>query len=128
MSDPGRSKATVLIIDDSTLVLEFLTVVLEDEGWEGHTRTTPVLDAKGIAAIAPNVVLLDLGIPGVTDADLPFVVSTLRKHGATKVLFHSGRGAGELSALADLAGADGYVCKAAGDDDSLIERLESFKP
>lgn len=127
MSDSQRPKATVLIIDDSTLVLEYLTVVLEDEGWDVQTRTTPFLDAKDVLAMAPRVVLLDLGIPGVTDADLPYLVSTLRSHGGAKVILHSGRGEGELSALADLAGADGYVCKAGGDESSLIERLEGLK-
>lgn len=128
MGDSGRTAATVLIIDDSELVLEFLAVVLEDEGWEVHTRTSPFLDAKDIADIAPRVVLLDLGIPGLTDADLPFVVTTLRAHGAANVLFHSGRDAVELGAIAELAGADGFVCKSAGDDEALIERLAGYKP
>lgn len=125
MTDAERPAPTVLVIDDSELVLEMLTVILEDEGWVVHTRTTPFLEAREIAELAPRVVLLDIGIPGVTDADLPFVVSTLRAHGAGRVLFHSGRHADELEAIASVSGADGFVCKAG--DDALIEALAPYR-
>jgi two-component system OmpR family response regulator len=126
MSDKEPTKPSVLVIDDSELVLEFLAAVLEDEGWEVHARMTPFLDAKDVGAVGPLVVLLDLGIPGLTDDDLPFVVSTLRTNGAKHVLFHSGRHESELRELAGASGADGFVCKSAGDDDALVERLARY--
>lgn len=118
---------TVLIVDDSEFVLELYAALLEESGWKVETRTNPFVDASELAAMAPDVVLLDLGIPGVEDGDLPFLVRSLRGGTPRHVVLHSGRTEEELRQIAGACGADGYLCKS-GDETLLLEILETHRP
>lgn len=109
---------TVLVIDDSELVLELFAALLEDDGWRVETRTTPFLQADDLLAISPDVVLLDLGIPGVEDRDLPYLVTSLRAGADRKILLNSGRSDEELRQIAEACAADGYLCK--GSDEMVM--------
>lgn len=124
MADDGAP--TVLIVDDSEFVLEIYAALLEDSGWKVETRTNPFLDAAELAAMAPDVVLLDLGIPGMTDADLPFLVRNLRAGSRRRVVLHSGRSEGELAELVGVCSADGFLCKS-GDESRVTEVLEAYR-
>ncbi len=117
----------VLIVDDSEFVLELYSALLEETGWKVETRTNPFVDAAELSAMAPDVVLLDLGIPGVEDGDLPFLVRSLRGGSGRHVVLHSGRTEDELRQIAGACGADGYLCKS-GDETQLLDLLESHRP
>lgn len=119
MSAPAAKPPKAVIVDDSEVVLSMMRMLLEDEGWTvvGH------LDAFGnddeIRAFSPDLVLLDLGMQGLSRAVLPTRVKALQDMGANVVL-HSGRGDAELERIAAEVGADGHLAKT-GDIDHIVK-------
>lgn len=119
MSEPPARSPRAVIVDDSEVVLSMMRMLLEDEGWRvmGHQ------DAFGrddeIRAFGPDLVLLDLGMRGLSRRLLPLRVQALQQMGA-RVLLHSGRSDGELECLAAEVGADGHLAKT-GDIDHILE-------
>lgn len=67
-NEPRRSK--ILIVDDERDIVEYLTMVLEDEGFiaSGLTQTAGALER--IQAQKPDLVLLDVMMPGHTGLSL----------------------------------------------------------
>ena len=98
----------LLVIEDETPIRRFLRVVLEGAG---HVMDEAARGREGIeraATGAPDVVLLDLGLP---DIDGKEVIRAIREWSAVPILVVSVRTA-ETEVIAALdAGADDYVTK-----------------
>jgi two-component system KDP operon response regulator KdpE len=102
------AKSRVLVVDDEPAILRFLKPALEANDFE-LTATGTVADAiKRIAASAPDIVLLDLGLP---DGDGKDVIRRAREWSDVPIIVLSAREreAEKIEAL-DL-GADDYVNK-----------------
>lgn len=98
----------VLIVDDEAAILKFLRPALEANGYDIEVATT-VADAKRqIASKAPDIVVLDLGLP---DGDGKDVIKNVREWSDVPIIVLSARDreAEKIDAL-DL-GADDYVNK-----------------
>jgi CheY-like chemotaxis protein len=57
----------VLVMDDDQDMLDLYQDVLEDEGYQVTLAPSPAVDAAAIAALAPDLILLDLRFPRATD-------------------------------------------------------------
>ncbi len=104
-------KPKVLIVDDEAAILKFLRPALEANGYDVMSTGT-VADAKRLIALsAPDLVVLDLGLP---DGDGKDVIKSVREWSDTPIIVLSARDreAEKISAL-DL-GADDYVNKPFG--------------
>jgi two-component system KDP operon response regulator KdpE len=101
----------VLIVDDEPQIHRFLKVALVAAGYEPLSAETGALALKLVASAAPDVVLLDLGLP---DMDGIEVLRSLRGFSQIPVVILSARDreAQKIEAL-DL-GADDYVEKPFG--------------
>ncbi len=88
----------VLIIDDEPDVLSLVQYTLEDGGFEVHTCDSGRQAFDKIAAVKPDVLILDVMLPGIdgyslqgkisadpTTKDLPIVILTAIE--ASKILF-----------------------------------------
>lgn len=116
-------KKQILIFDDDIDILSILSYVLEEKGWEIHTRT----DCENIIAVVkeinPDVILMDNWIPktgGVASTQ------TLKHHDDTKhipVVFFTANNA--VEDLSHEAGADTFIAKPFNLDD-LEEVIEQF--
>jgi two-component system, OmpR family, KDP operon response regulator KdpE len=98
----------VLIVDDEAAILKFLRPALEANGYDIEVATT-VADAKRqIASKAPDIVVLDLGLP---DGDGKDVIKSVREWSDVPIIVLSARDreVEKIDAL-DL-GADDYVNK-----------------
>ncbi len=118
----GSAPPRVLVVDDEPAIRRFLNTSLRAEGYE------PVMTETGEAALAeihrraPDIVLLDLGLPGIDGLE---VIRRLRQEGSVVpiiVLTSRTDEAGKVAAL-DL-GADDYVTKPFGVDE-LLARLRA---
>ncbi|MBC7292369.1 MAG: response regulator, partial [Actinotalea sp.] len=65
----------VLVVDDDAALLRVLAVTLRAHGWQVSTATTGAGALRAVAHEAPDVVVLDLGLP---DADGVEVLARLR--------------------------------------------------
>lgn len=105
----GRSR--VLIVDDEPAILRFLKPALEANGYETLSAATAAEAIKRIAADAPDLVVLDLGLP---DGDGKDVIRNVRAWSKAPIIVLSARDreAEKIESL-DL-GADDFVNKPFG--------------
>ena len=106
MTDPR-----VLVVDDEPQIQRFLTVALNAAGFQVQTAETGAQALRLAATGAPDLVVLDLGLP---DRDGKDVLRDIRQFSTTPVIILSARDreAEKIEAL-DL-GADDYVEKPFG--------------
>ena len=101
-------KTRVLVVDDEVAILRFLKPALEANDYEMISSGTVAEALRRIAADAPDIVLLDLGLP---DGDGKQVIQRAREWSDLPIIVLSAREreAEKIDAL-DL-GADDYVNK-----------------
>ena len=59
------SKATVLVVDDEEVILETLSGILEDEGYEVITASSGDQAVSLVREYTPDIILLDVWMPGM---------------------------------------------------------------
>ena len=75
------SKAQVLIVDDEREFATTLSERLRLRGYEAQTAFTAEEAISAVGASAPDVVLLDLNLPGVRGVELLMTLRQLLPHG-----------------------------------------------
>ena len=111
----------VLVIDDEVRFARALAISLRARGYDVDTATTGEQGLEHAAQGHPDVVVLDLGLPGIDGLD---VLRGLRGWTTVPVIVLSARH-GEPSKVDALdAGADDYVTKPFGMDE-LLARLRA---
>jgi two-component system KDP operon response regulator KdpE len=111
----------VLVVDDELPIRRALSTNLRARGYEVDLATT---GEEGLALAAsghPDVVILDLGLPGIDGVE---VVRGLRGWTSTPIVVLSARDAERDKVAALDAGADDYVTKPFGMDE-LLARLRA---
>lgn len=113
--------ATVLIVEDDRALRLTLTATLKAAGY----APVPAVDAaegrRWFAHYAPDLVLLDLGLPDGDGLDL---IGHIRERGQTPIVVLSARDAQNVKVEALDRGADDYVAKPFGVDE-LLARLRA---
>lgn len=104
----GKLGALILVVDDEPQIQRFLRPALESQGWqvvEADTGEEALIQAS---TRAPELILLDLGLPGVQGID---VLRQVREWSSIPIIILSARGdeAGKVEALD--SGADDYLTK-----------------
>jgi two-component system KDP operon response regulator KdpE len=117
MTDSAR----VLVVDDEPQILRFLRASLGASGFEVIEAETGAAALKRAAADAPEIIVLDLGLPDMDGKD---VIRSLREWSEIPIIVLSARAreAEKVEAL-DL-GADDYVNKPFGIGE-LLARLRA---
>ena len=112
----------VLVVDDEPQILRALAINLRARGYDVHTAGSGK-DALAVAAArAPELVVLDLGLP---DMDGTEVIAGLRGWTTVPILVLSGRSDTTDKVDALDAGADDYVTKPFGMDE-LLARMRAM--
>ena len=94
----------VLVVDDDTAIREFVALALQDEGYAVATAADGREALERCAAFGPDLVLLDLNMPGLdgwqtrarlreTAPRLPVVFMTAGQHAASEAARHDAAGA-----------------------------------
>ena len=122
------SPAEILIVDDDPRVINALAKQLGERGYTIRTLTS----AFGLLALlregkAPDVILLDIHMPGLTgDSLLQKIRSSPDfEHVKTPFIFVSGLSPERLEAVGKRAGANGWLSKPV-DLDMLCEKIASL--
>ena len=101
-------KALVLVIEDEAPIRCFLRAFLESQGFR-FLEADSGEEGLGLAAShRPDVILLDLGLPGMDGLD---VIQRIRQWTGTPILVISARGREQDKIEALDAGADDYLIK-----------------
>ena len=121
-SEPAETgPARVLIVEDEPALLRALRIDLRARGYDVLTAATGRDALTQAARWAPDVVLLDLGLP---DGDGTGVITKLRGWSQAPVIVLSGRTSAQDKIGALDAGADDYVTKPFSMDE-LLARLRA---
>ena len=75
------NKARVLLVDDEREFAATLTERLRLRGYEAHAAFTAEEAIAAVEASAPDVILLDLNLPGVRGVELLMTLRRLLPHG-----------------------------------------------
>ena len=117
--------ATILLVEDDSLLRHAFRLLLEDAGYRIHEAGTAHEALEKARTAAPDLVLLDLGLPDAPGLD---VARTLRLHEATQdtpIVALTGRvGADEKQECID-AGCTAYLAKPIPAKE-LLKRLSEY--
>jgi two-component system KDP operon response regulator KdpE len=108
--------ARILIVDDEPGILATMAPLLRGRGYDVSTATTGHAALDAVDRQAPQLIILDLGLP---DMDGVEVCRRLKEGRATPILVLSARGAEQDKVAALDAGADDYVTKPFGAEELL---------
>lgn len=121
MTERPAGNARVLVVDDEPRLVRALRINLRARGYEVDTAA----DGRGALAAAarraPDVVVLDLGLPDMDGAE---VIEGLRGWSTAPIVVLSARHSSQDKVQALDAGADDYVTKPFGMDE-LLARLRA---
>jgi two-component system, OmpR family, KDP operon response regulator KdpE len=106
----------ILVVDDEAQLRRALDLNLAARGYEVDTAASGEDAIRLAATTPPDVVLLDLGLPGIDGLD---VVRQLREWSTVPIVVLSARDAESAKVAALAAGADDYVTKPFGIDELL---------
>ena len=106
----------ILVVDDEPNILATIAPMLRSRGYEVVTAMTGHAALESVQRDAPDLVILDLGLP---DLDGVVVTSQIRESRSTPIVVLSARGAENDKVRALDAGADDYVTKPFGTEELL---------
>ncbi|HEU0020791.1 MAG TPA: response regulator, partial [Dehalococcoidia bacterium] len=111
----------VLAVDDAPRVLRFLRRLLDDAGYETIVTSDPTEAGKLVETVEPDLVLLDVMLPGATGFDL---LQLIREFSPVPVIFLTARDSDEDVVRALKLGADDYVTKPFSSSE-LLARIDT---
>jgi len=98
----------VLLVEDEPAMLRALTLSLAARGYDVSTAEDGATGLSQVAELAPDVIVLDLGLP---DLDGMNIIRAVRGYSRTPIVVLSGRSSSRDKVDALEAGADDYVTK-----------------
>lgn len=113
--------ATILVVEDDPGLGAALAATLKAAGYRPVRARTAAEGLRWFAHYAPDLVLLDLGLP---DRDGLTVIEEIRRRSTTPIVVLSARGSEAAKVRALDLGADDYVQKPFGVDE-LLARLRA---
>lgn len=99
----------VFIFDDNTDILDLCTIILEDAGYEIKTSSTSNNIIDQVTAYTPDIIFMDNWLPDVGGIDATRALKGDDRLKFIPVIYFSANN--DVRALADQAGADGYLSK-----------------
>lgn len=107
----STSRPRVLVVDDEAAIRRFLRTVLDTEEFSLHQAETGHAALAAAAALRPDIILLDLGLP---DMDGVEVIRRIREWSQVPIIVLSVREREDDKVRALDAGADDYLTKPFG--------------
>lgn len=123
-----RTKHKVLVVDDEKPICEVLTAELLDEGYEVEVANNGEKALKSIETFDPDVVLLDIWMPGKIDG-IEVLQTARSKFTNAEFIMMSGHGTIETAVKATKLGAWDFVEKPLSSDRIfiLIKNILTFQ-
>ncbi len=103
--------ADVLIIEDSPLVIQMLTMVCQAEGHDVKSCERFDEISAAVASGAPDLIITDLNLPDAPDGDIVGEIRSLPGLSHAPIIIISGRPRQELETIAEETGAQAALSK-----------------
>lgn len=107
----GRTVLCILVIDDNHDVADILGMLLRTLGHQAHVAHGGDTALEQIAALRPDLILLDLGMPRIDGFEIARRVRQNDRLAATRIVAMTGYADERRRALAVEAGFDDYLVK-----------------
>lgn len=118
------SKQLVYIIDDDSFLLDMYAIKFKECGVDGDAMSDPTAALEKLrAGGAPDVILVDLIMPGINGFD---VLETIKKEGLAKnsrLVVLSNQGQQEDIDKANKLGVSGYIVKASAIPSEVCDKV-----
>ncbi len=121
MTETRRPK--ILLIDDDQVVLMTTQALLRAEGYDVSTHNSGFGGVSVIEKNRPDLVLLDVNMPGLSGRGLVDAIRGEERLADTRIFFFSSEDDLSLQNFVRDAGIDGFIRK--GDRDQLREKVAS---
>lgn len=115
------TKPVILVVDDEPQILRVFRATLPPRGFEVRTAASGQQALEEVSKEAPDLIILDLVMPGLTGVD---VCRTVRENSEVPIIVLSAKGSERDKVLALEFGADDYITKPFGMDE-LIARIRA---
>jgi len=112
----NNQPATILVVDDSDVVLAVTKTLLEAVGYRVLTHSGPAGCVAVILQEKPDLVLIDVNMPKLGGETIVKLFGKAQPNSETIILLFSGLSAEQLEQRAQASGAHGYIRKT---DDSF---------
>jgi len=109
---------SILIVDDEKSILKSLSGILSDEGFETITATNGYEALKILESESPDLVLLDIWMPGIDGIDT--LKEIKKKSPETQVIMITGHGTFETAVNATKIGAFDFIEKPLSIDKVIV--------
>lgn len=119
------TKPKIMVVDDSTLVLDVVGEILRRGGYDVITRSVAIGTGAAILRERPILALLDVSMPLMSGTEISEAIRSSSLTRTTWIVLHSDKPEGELRALVRRCGADGYLPKS-GDPRRLLSAVQSW--
>ncbi len=110
---------TVLLIEDEPNIIEAISFILSRDGWDVKTHANGDDAMAAVRRRAPDLIILDVMLPGKSGYDILAEIREDADHGGTPVLMLTARGQTRDRELAERAGANIYMTKPFSNADML---------
>ena len=104
-------KPSVLLVDDDTDILEFLSYVMEKDGFVVHTATNGEAAFATAKEIIPDIIVLDMMMPGWDGLETCRHIRKEESLKDTMIIFLTARNEDYMQIEGFESGADDYVPK-----------------
>lgn len=115
----------VLVVDDSAAELKLIESVLEQGGFRTTLLSDPSRVEETIESERPNIILLDVVMPGRNGFQVCRELKNHEVYGAIPVILVSSKNSASDKYWGEQQGANGYVCKPFTPDE-LIRAVKRF--
>ncbi|HTA92787.1 MAG TPA: response regulator [Polyangiaceae bacterium] len=125
MEDDQRERRTILVIDDSEVVLEMTRFTLETAGFRVLTRDRAQGSIVAILHERPDLVLLDVNMPNMSGDSIAEILSRAGPTRSAIIVLYSSLPANALRMKALATGAHGFIQKTSVQVD-LVRQVRAF--
>lgn len=109
------NKKKILIFDDDAAILEVITIIFEENGYEVRISETSHDILEKVAEYHPDVILMDNWIPKIGGVEATKLLKNSEEFNHIPVIYVTANN--DIAALASEAKADDYVSKPFNLDD-----------
>ena len=114
----------VLLIEDEPNIAEAIRFILSRDGWRVSMQGDGLGAAERVRAERPDLVILDLMLPGCSGLEVVEAIRADPETGATPVLMLTAKGQGRDREAAERAGVDRFMTKPFSNADMLASVRE----